>query len=277
MRITLRSRGGYVGLFLATFAVCRMALADFEATGLIQPVWEAILAPTVLGRVESILVKEADQVEAGAPLLFLERSFEELDADRRQIVADSKVELDLALAKVEVLQSQFESTRQLFESTGSVSKEEFERTRLDFKLAEAEVAQLEQREKIEMLELRLAKEQVSNREIRAPQAGIVVEIYPEVGEVCEPRQPLMRLVDARTVRIDLEVDALRTAGISAGEKVPVVIEAPGGEITIDGEVEYVSPVVDGGSGLRRIRISIKNSTGKIIPGLSARVQFPANK
>lgn len=256
------------------FLLGHISLAeDLVVTGLVQPVWEATLAPTVLGRVDSIAVKKGDQVKAGDGLLYLERRFEELDADRRRIVAESAVELELASAKLEVLRSEFESTEKLFESSGSISKEEFERSRLDFQLAEAEISQLEEREKVEALELELALEQVSRREIRTPQDGTVVEIFPKTGEVCEPRQPLLRIVDTSTVRITLDVDALRTGGIEMGSLVSVVVEAPGGNITVDGEVDFISPVVDGASGLRRIQISIENAEGKILPGLPARVTF----
>lgn len=260
---------------LACVGATSLTAAEFLATGLVEPIWQATLAPTVLGRVESIAVSEGDAVEAGAVLLLLERSIEELDAGRRQIVAESTVEIDLARTKLEVLQAEFEGTRRLYEGPRSVSKEEFERARLDLRLAEAELAQLEQREKIEMLEWKLAREQVARREIRAPRAGTVVEILPKVGEVCEPRQPVLVLVDARTVRIILEVDALSTAGLESGMTVPVRIDAPGGEIAVQGAIDFVSPVVDGASGFRRVRVRIDNTGGRVLPGLPATVTLSA--
>lgn len=266
-------RGNYIISAFVLGSSVGVVSAEFQSTGLVQPVWEATLAPTVLGRVESMEVKEGDEVEAGALLLSLEKSFEQLDADRRKIIADNRVEMDLAQAKLEVLQSEFEGTKKLYESSGSISKEEFERNRLDLKLAEAELEQLKQRKKIEMLDWELAREQVSMRQIRAPQAGTVVEIFPEVGEVCEPRQPLVRMVDARTVRVTLDVDALKTVGVMTGMEVPVVVEGPGGEISARGVVDFVSPVVDGASGLRRIRVTMDNGSKRILPGLPATVRF----
>ncbi len=264
----------WASALLLSFSLGATSFAQLAATGLVQPRWEATLSSTVLGRVERISVKEGSKVEAGQTLLQLERTFEQLDAERRQIVSDSKVELELAKTKVEVLRAEFEGTRKIFESSGSISKEEFERARLDFRLAESELAQFEQRERIEILELQLAQEQVARREIRAPQSGVVVEIVPEEGEVCEPRQPMIRMVDASTVRVSLDVDALRTAGIELGARVPVEVESPGGTIATEGEVDFVSPVVDGASGLRRVRVSIENADGAILPGLPATVRFP---
>ncbi len=262
--------------FATTVCLLSSVLAtaeDLVVTGLVQPVWEATLAPTVLGRVERIVVKEGDRVEAGDVLIYLERRFEELDADRRKIVAESSVELELASAKLEVLRAEFESTKKLFESSGSISKEEFERSRLEYQLAEAEISQLEEREKVEALEWELALEQVSRREIRTPQEGTVVEVHPKAGEVCEPRQPLVRIVDSSTVRITLDVDALKTAGLAKDSRVSVEVETPGGNIVVEGVLDFISPVVDGASGLRRIQISIGNGEGRILPGLPARVTF----
>ncbi len=269
-------RGLSVVIGLSLTVPLQVSLADFEVTGLVEPVWQAVLAPTVLGRVEKVAVKESETVESGAVLVYFERDLEELDAERRKIVAESKVELVLSQAKLEVLQSQFESTEQLYKNTGTVSKEELESAHLEYSLAKAEVAQLEQREKVEKLEWELAREQVENREIRTPRAGTVVEIFPEVGEVCEPRQPVVRVVDATTVKIDLDVDAYKTGQVSAGDRLSVRIEAPGEEIAVNGSVEYVSPVVDGASGLRRIRITILNTSGNILPGLPARVTLPGS-
>ena len=262
-------------LSLVTLGLSDMR-ADYEATGLVEPVWQAVLAPTVLGRVEKIAVTESESVEAGTILVYFERDLEELDAERRKIVAESRVELELSQAKLEVLQSQFQSTEQLYKNTGTVSKEELESAQLEYSLAKAEVAQLEQREKVEELEWQLAWEQVENREIRTPQAGTVVEIFPEVGEVCEPRQPVAQVVDASTVKVDLDVDALKTGLVSPGDNLSVRIESPGGDIAVEGSVAYISPVVDGASGLRRIRITIDNSKGSILPGLPARVMLPGS-
>lgn len=247
---------------------------QFEATGLVQPEFEAILSSTVLGRVESVEVKEGYRVNAGDVLIQLEKSVETLDANRRQVVAESTVEIDIARKKVAVMEEAFEGTRKVYEGSGSISKEDFDKSRLEMELAKAELAQLEQREKIEALELSLAKEQVERRIIRAPQAGVVVDVLPEVGEVCEPRQPLARIVDVTTVRINLDVDALRTAGVVEGMQVSVTADSPAGPVAATGVVDFVSPVVDGASGLRRIRVSIDNRDEAILPGLPATVSFP---
>ncbi len=268
-----RGIGGIV--LLACLGLYQISLAEFQTTGLVVPVWEATLAPTVLGRVDEIHVKEADRVEAGTVLLSLEREAEELESQRRKIIADNFVEIKLAKAKLEVLESAFEGTKRIYETSGSISKEEYQKAQLELQLAEAELEQLKQRKEIEALDSKLAREQVSKRQIRAPRDGIITEIFPEVGEVCEARQPVIRMVDVSKLKIELDVDALKTSLVSAGDKLPIRIESPGEELLVEGFVEYVSPVVDGASGLRRIRITINNTKGKILPGLPARVTLPA--
>ncbi|MFP4281600.1 MAG: efflux RND transporter periplasmic adaptor subunit [Opitutales bacterium] len=249
--------------------------AGAAATGLVEPEWEAVLSSVVLARVEAIEVEAGEAVEQGAVLVRLDRAMEELDAARRGLVAESRVELELAETKLEILRSAFEGTRDLYERSRSLSREEYDAARLELQLAEAEFRQLGQREEIERLELELAREQVARRILRAPRDAVVVEIFPRVGEVCEPRQPVLRLVDARRVRLTLELDALETPDLALGQRVPVVIEAPGGALEVEGEVDFVSPVVDGASGLRRVRVTMDNGDGAILPGLRATVLFPS--
>lgn len=249
------------------------SLEGFEARGLVQPEWEATLAATALGRVDRIAVREGDAVEAGTVLLELERRAEQLDAARRRIVLESVAELEAARARLDLLQRELEASRRLFESTRSVSQEEVDQKTLAVRLARSEVEQLEQREEIERLEYEFAEEQVRRRLIVAPHPGVVVEILPKVGEVCEPRQPLVRMIDATRVRVVLDVEGMRLPPVRVGERVPVFIDQPGGELRVTGTIDFVAPVIDAASGLRRLRVVVDNADGRVLPGVTARVRL----
>jgi RND family efflux transporter MFP subunit len=262
-----------IGLMATTLAA--EPLAALEARGLVQPEWEATLAATVLGRVDRIAVREGDVVESGAVLLELERRSEQIDAARRRIVLESTAELEAARARRDLLQRELEASRRLFESTRSVSQEEVDQKALAVRLAQSEVEQLEQREEIERLEYEYAEEQVRRRTIVAPHSGVVVEILPKLGEVCEPRQPLVRMIDATRVRVVLDVEGLRLPPVRVGERVPVYLEQPGGELRVQGTIDFVAPVIDAASGLRRMRVVVENADGRVLPGVTARVRLGA--
>lgn len=254
---------------VAGLSLLASPLWALEATGLVQPVWEATLAATVLGRVERICVQEGSLVEAGTVLIEMEREGEKIDAARRKIVFETTVEVEAARARREVLKDDLAGTQKLYDSTRSVSRDDMAKKTLEFKLAEAEFEQLNQRKKIEQLEYDFAIEQVKRRELTAPQKGVVVEIMPKVGEVCEARQPLVRMIDASTVRIVLDIDPLRVPGLAVGQTVPVKVNGVDGPVTADGKIEFIAPAVDAASGLRRVRVGIDNRDQRLLPGLPA--------
>lgn len=272
MKRKMSAAGVLLQLVLLSAASLVQGADAFDVPGIVEPDWEATLATVVLGRVEKIDVKEGATVHKGEVLVRLDSALEQLDVSRRQVVADNKVELDLAKAKLDVMEPAFKRTDELHQS-GSLSQDDYDKALLDLRMAEAEYAQLQQREKVEALELDLAREQVRRRIITAPRDAVVIEIFPEEGEVCEPRQPIVRLVDARTVKVDLDIESEKTAGLVKGMKVPVRISGPDGIVTAEGTVEFVSPAVDAASGLRRVRVRIDNGDGKILPGVSATVTF----
>jgi RND family efflux transporter MFP subunit len=267
----------FLPAFLAAAALtCAAAGAIFEAPGLVQPEYEATLAATVLGRVDRIAVREGDRVEAGTVLLELERSAEQIDADRRRIVLESKAELAGSRSRRDTLQKELDSSRRLFGSSRSVSQEEVDKKALEVLLAESEVEQLTQREEIEKLEYDYALDQVRRRVIVAQHPGIIIEIIPKVGEVCEPRQPLVRMIDATRVRVVLDVEGVRLPPVSTGERVPVIVDQPGGELRVTGTIDFIAPVIDAASGLRRLRVVVDNADGRVLPGVTARVQLGGN-
>ena len=112
--------------------------AEHRASGITEPVQDAVLSATVAGRVEAIDRREGDLVRKGDVIMRLESELEELEVERRKLIADSKVELLSASNRVATLKLAYDGTRQLYESTQSVSKEEMEKRALEYMLAQAE-------------------------------------------------------------------------------------------------------------------------------------------
>ena len=240
-----------------------------EIAGLIQPVREATLSAPVVGRISRVNFKDGDLVKADAVILELDKRSEEIEAERRKIVWEVRAELEAATVRVETLKHDFESSKKLQEATKSVSRDELAKKSLDLRVAEAELEQLTRREDIEKLEYEFAVEQVRRREIRAPHAGQIVEIVSKVGEVCEPRQPLVRFVDASQCYFVSNLDAAQAAKLKSGERLPILVSGGKGVISVEGVIEFISPVIDAASGLRRVKILIDNRDGRVVPGSPA--------
>ena len=240
-----------------------------EVAGLIQPFREATLSASVVGRLSQINFKDGASVEANAIILELDKRSEEIEAARRKIVWEVKAELETARARVGMLKHDYESSKKLQAATRSVSQDELAKKALELRVAELEREQITQREEIEKLEFEFAVEQVRRREIRAPHSGQIVEIIPKVGEVCEPRQPLVRFVDSSQCYFVANLDATPAVRLKIGQRFPISVATGQGSLSVEGAVEFVSPVIDAASGLRRVKLLIDNREGRLVPGSPA--------
>ncbi|UCF97245.1 MAG: efflux RND transporter periplasmic adaptor subunit [Spirochaetaceae bacterium] len=236
--------------------------------GITEPYRDATLSATVSEPVSAFLCAEGQFVEAGTVLLELDREEETLEVDRRRLIAESKAEVTAARQRLETLQLNMKATRQLFESTQSVSREELLERELECKLAEAELEGLLIAEEREELEYRIAQVQLEKRLIRAPFDGIIVKIYPELGENCTPQDPLIRIADITRCRLIVHLEASVSRQVKEQMDVRIRIDGAGNPKILPGTVEYISPVVDPSSGLREVKVLFDNNDGQVNPGMT---------
>jgi len=234
---------------------------QWTSRGITEPYKDATLSATVSERVLAIHCDEGERVTEGTVILELEREEETLEVDRRRLIAESKAEVTAARQRIETLQLDLEATRQLYETTRSVSREER-------KLAEAELEGLLIAEKREEIEYRIAQVQLEKRLIRAPFDGVIVKIHPEVGENCNPQDPLVRIADTTKCRLIVHLEVSVSRKVEEQMSVRIRIDGLSNPNILTGTVEYVSPVVDPSSGLREIKVLFDNDDGHVNPGMT---------
>ncbi len=260
---------GALGVWVACAAT---AFADGAAvppfSGITEPRHAAVLSSRVPGMIDRILVEEGARVEKGQVLIELDRRIEELEVSRRQLVSESKAEVDSAADRMQTVKLDLEGTKRVFDTTKSVSREEMRKKELEFKLASAEWERLRALEEREAIELSIAQEQKEQRFIRSPMRGTVTKLLAEEGETCEARQPLIQVVDTSEFDFVGNVDHRRAAGLSVGRT--AVLTVPSGVSTqkVRGRIVYVAPVVDAASGLREVRARFANEGDLLRPGVS---------
>ena len=117
-------------------------------------------------------------------------------------------------------------------------------------------------------------ERLAPFEIRAAFEGSVIDKHVAPGEVVGPDHTAFIVADLSTVWVNLDVyqDALPLVGV--GRAVRIV--ASHGELTADGVVSYVSPVVDQATRTAQARVVLPNADGRWRPGLfvTATVEDP---
>jgi RND family efflux transporter MFP subunit len=270
MRInrSIRARALLAGF--ATLVTVAAAAATL-VPGITEPVHDSLLSASVAGTVRVIHFKEGDFVESGAVILELDKSLDELEVARRQSIYESRAELDAAEHRVSVLQLDYESTKRLFERSQSVSRDEVDKRELEYKLAVGERNRLIASKERERIELDIAREQLAYRKIVAPFAGVITDLRVDLGVACEPRQPVLRLVELKQAYFVADVVPALTANLTVGLEVKLQIDVAAGKKEMNGKIEYLSPVVDAGSGLRRVKIIFENPNQEIAPGAVGRL------
>jgi RND family efflux transporter MFP subunit len=261
---------------IALFSLSFLASPLSAASGLIEPLQQATLAPTVVGRIQRVLVKEGDVVKAGQVLVELEQDLEVLEVERRRLVAENKSEIEIAHERAALLEKEWQATAKLRETTRSISQEELDKKKIEYKLARAEAAQLAVREQIEVLEYKIAQAQLERRLIRAPNDGVITRVHAQPGEISEVRQPLVALVNASSCYFVANLEPAIAGRLRPGAAARVRVDTAGSGSPFEatGTVDSMSPVVDSASGLRRVKILLPNRDGRLTPGLVSTLVDP---
>lgn len=235
--------------------------------GITSPIRDATLGCVAPGRVDAVRVEKGQFVRRGEILVRLDQRLETLEAERRKLIWESRLELDAAAAKAETLHADYVATRTLHERTGSISREDVAQSKLAADIAEAERAALELAEKREELEYHMAGEQVDRKVIRAPWDGWVIEQHIEEGETCEKGRPVLRIVDTRRCHLTVNLEARTALKLRIGQQVRLLIDPEGVRYECAGVVDFISPVVDPASGLQTVRAVFENEDARIRPGV----------
>jgi RND family efflux transporter MFP subunit len=263
-----------IGALVSPAFLLAAALCSAQATssqGIVEPFQDSKVSASAAGIVVAINAKEGQFVRKGDVVVELDSELESLEVERRKTIAESMVEINAAHTRVETLGVDLEGTRKLRESTRSVSGEDFRKKELEYKLAEADLQQLEVTKKREVVEYRIADAQLKKRVIAAPFDGIIVQRLLEVGESCNQQQPLFRIVNVRQCRLVVHMEKAQSLKLTSGKQVLLRIREIDGTVTATGVVEFVSPLVDASSGLREVKVLFDNPDDKVHPGVTGTI------
>jgi RND family efflux transporter MFP subunit len=265
----MKSRKTFFAIVILVVGSLTAYAQQWTVRGVTEPIKDATLGATVAGTVAAINKLEGELVRKGEVILELDKEQEALEVERRKLIAESRVEVTAAQYRVETIQLELDTARQLYENTRSVPREELQQKELEFKLAQAEVERLLIAEKREELEYRIALEELRRRIITAPFDGVIVKQFLEVGEACTPQAPLVRIADVSRCRLVIHLEASAAHGLEPRAPVQIKIDGVRSPAVLRGTVEYVSPVVDPSSGLREVKVLFDNPGGLINPGVPA--------
>ena len=244
-----------------------------------------IVSPEIQGRLQQLLVKEGDAVTNGELLAVIQPQEQQANmafftSSQQQTTAD----LAQAQADLENARLNFERIQGLY-SNNVESAQVFDQARTAYQFAGARVESVQKQIQAAGAQMEKAAVQLGHTKISAPVAGIVDKRAALQGEVVNPGQAIVTLINQDDLWVRADVEESYIDRIPLGKKLPVKL--PSGA-TREGTVFYRS--VDADYATQRdvsrtkrdiktfeIRLRCDNADRALAVGMTAYVTLPVAK
>jgi RND family efflux transporter MFP subunit len=232
--------------------------------GFTEPMHDIMVAAIEIGRLESVTVQVGDRVRAGQVIGCLEDALQVSSVEIARYQAAMTGELEAARAEAELHRLRTESLRALAVEA-MTRPDELSRAETDLQIALARARFAEEQAGLRKLELARYQLQQERRKIRVPMDGIVSEVFHEPGEYITPSDPAV----ARVLVMDkmyavFNVPVEDTAHIKIDTPVRILLRSR--STTMDANVSFIAPDIDGESGTVQIRVELDNADGQLLSG-----------
>jgi RND family efflux transporter MFP subunit len=230
-----------------------------QAAGTVRAKVETVISPVITAAISSILVRAGDEVEQGGVLVELDSR--ELNAR----VAQAHQAAVAAQARLVKTEKDFERVQRISKADpGAISKAELDRTQAALRTAQAELLRVRRREDE-------AKTTFSYTTLVAPITGRVVERYADPGDTARPGEPLLRMYDPLTLRLEASVRESVASKLAKGQSLTVKVDAL--DMQFPTVVDEIVPSADPGSRTFLVRVSLTGGSG-LYPGMFGRLLIP---
>lgn len=239
---------------------------------LIEPDRVADVGSQSTGVIEKLTVERGDVVTAGQVVARLSAQVEKASVSVAEVKARADAETQQAIAASDLAQRKLERTRDLVKRD-FVSDQALDQAEAEARVALQRVEQAREAQRVAQKEFHLSNAQLSQREVRSPFAGLVVERYRTEGERIE-REPVVRVARIDPLRIEAIVPATQFGTISSGQLATVKTDLPDYAV-LSAKVTLVDRVIDPASNSFRVRLSMPNPGNRIPSGVRCRIAFGA--
>ncbi|MCF6332491.1 MAG: HlyD family efflux transporter periplasmic adaptor subunit [Draconibacterium sp.] len=251
-------------------------ISAIQATGIVESENEVIILSPAAGIIKSILKEPGTKVNAGDIILQLnpepvqndiEKLKDQQEVKRNNLVKtrlsaqSTKLDLDyneeVKKLKIISLKSQLADEQQLLD-VGGISPSKLEKTKQEITLAEKDLSmlieknsirlkQLEADEKGLLLQIKIDDkvledklELLSKMNVKAPSAGIILNVSGNKGETVGNNKMLVRMSDLTSFKLTGSIDEQFANQIKTGNLVYVTVE----DEKLEGLIGNVTPMVE---------------------------------
>jgi RND family efflux transporter MFP subunit len=260
-----------------------------EVGGVVQARTTATIAARLVAPVLEVRVIPGDRVRAGQTVAVLDGRA--LQAEARAAAAASAAATDgAAAARAEeqsaqaslVLARASHARIDALHATRSATAQELDQAVAALKSAESRAAAAEahvRESSAGVVRAAAAHDAAAATEsflrLTAPFDGVITEKLIEPGNMATPAQPLLRVEDTRSFRVDLRVDESRANRLVPGMRVEVALDDEPARPRVAGTITEVSRAVDAGERASLVKVALAGVPGTLRSGAFARVWIPA--
>ncbi|MHC2991332.1 RND transporter [Pontibacter sp. HJ8] len=254
-------------------------VATITASGTVVPEHEQVITSPIQARIEQVVHNAGEQVQPGDQILLLDRAFTQLAYDKLKDEQEQSrhktVQLNLNLEKklnalasqleikrmrVKSLQAQLEDEQYLLKIGGG-TQESVKQADLNLKIAQQELAQIEQDMVTERQLLKADKRELQytlamqsrsieelqrkmeQAEVRATQPGVITWVKNEIGSSVNAGDIIARLADLRSYRVQATISDAYAEQLSPGGSAIVRIN----DTDLKGTIASIKPTVENGT------------------------------
>lgn len=232
----------------------------------------AVRSP-VEGIIESVLVERGSMVKQGQQIALLSSGPERAALDLARSRAGMTGELNSAEERVKLAHKKWERAEELLKRN-FVSANARDEAEAEYRLATEQLRAARENQRLTEFEVKRSEQIVTQRTIRSPVTGIVVDVVLRPGELAtsNQREPIVRVMQIDPLNVELILPVSTFGKIKGGQRAQVTLEPPVGG-TYSTRVEVVDRIVDAASGTFGVRLSLPNPGGRIPAGVKCRARF----
>ena len=235
--------------------VAPVAAIDLEdvvrGVGTLEAVQSVQIKPEVNGRILSIHFSEGDFVSREQVLFRID------DEKIRNRMAAQQAALASTRTRLGNLRRNYERVASLRERN-MVSEDQYDAAKTELDAVSSDVERLE-------AELDLTRRELADTVIRSPFDGFISRQVVDPGTFVAAGEPLATVYETDPLRISFFIAEKYAARVAKGQELYASVASYPDE-TFEGEVKFISPVIDEGTRKFRIRANIENPGNRLMHG-----------
>jgi len=254
--------------------------AVLEASGYVTARLQATVSSKYTGQVTEVFIEEGILVAKDQLLAKLD------DTTQLAQIALSKAQLGATASRLNEVKVNLQEAELTHNRTIELaekklaSQSDLDSTRLAVSALKARLASLGSEIEVGEKSLAIQQQYLSDTEIRAPFAGVVIAKSAQPGEMISPvsagggftRTGICTIVDMASLEIEVDVNESYINRVTSGQPVTAVLDSYE-DWQIPAQVITIIPTADRNKATVRVRIAFLESDPRVLPDMGVKVSF----